>query len=45
MDDLGGIDVLIYTGVIEDEFVSWREALYSAFYCGIFAAVTNNQLI
>lgn len=45
MDDLGGIDILIYTGTIEDEFVSWREALYTAFYCAVYAAVTGNQPI
>ena len=24
LKDLGGIDLLIYTGVIEDEFIGWK---------------------
>ena len=45
LKDFGGIDVLIYTGVIEDEFMGWMEAVYSCFYVAIMAIMTNNKPI
>ena len=41
MKDLGGLDIMIYTGFIEDEFMGWKEALYAAFYCAVSAALAH----
>ena len=43
LKDLGGMDLLIYTGVIEDEFVGWKEALYSCFYTAVTTVITKNK--
>ena len=45
LKDLGGLDLLIYTGVIEDQFIGWKEALYSCFYAAVVAAITKNKPI
>lgn len=43
LDDLGGIDLLIYSGVIEDEFIAWKEAVYACFYAAITTVMTKNK--
>lgn len=43
--DLKGIDLLIYTGQVEDQFVGWKEALYACFYTAVKAIITKNQPI
>ena len=45
LKEFGGIDILIYTGVIEDEFIGWTETVYSCFYAAIMAVMTNNKPI
>jgi hypothetical protein len=45
INDLGGIDLMIYTGLVEDEFVGWKESLYAAFYSAIVAVITKNKPI
>ena len=36
---------MIYSGVIEDEFLGWREALYACFYTAIMTSLTKNKPI
>ena len=45
MKDLGGLDLLIYSGVIEDEFIGWKEAVYACFYTAVSVAITKNQSV
>lgn len=45
LKDLGGVDLLIYTGVIEDEFIGWKQALYGCFYTALMTVITQNKPI
>jgi hypothetical protein len=45
LKDLGGLDVLIYTGVIEDQFIGWKESLFACFYAAVLAVITKNKPI
>jgi hypothetical protein len=45
LTDLGGLDLLIYSSFVEEEFMGWREALFSAFYSAVFTTVTNGKSI
>lgn len=35
--------MLIYSGVIEDEFIGWKEAIYACFYTAVRVALTKNS--
>jgi hypothetical protein len=41
LKDLGGLDILIYTGYVEDEFMGWKENLFSAFYTAVSSVLTK----
>lgn len=43
--DLGGLDILIYTGYIEDEFMGWKESLFAAFYVAITTVLTKGKVV
>lgn len=45
LTDLGGLDLLIYSSFVEEEFMGWREALYSTFYSAVSTAITHAKII
>lgn len=45
LEDIGGMDLMIYTGAVEDEFVGWKEGLYASVYAAMLAVITKNKPI
>ena len=43
--DLGGMDVLLYSGVIEDRFIGWKEAVYACFYTAVTTLLNHKTPI
>lgn len=45
LTDLGGIDLLIYSGAVEDQFIGWKEQIYACFYTAVTVVLTKNKPI
>lgn len=45
LKDLGGLDILIYTGFVEEEFMGWKESLFTAFYTAITTVLAKGKPI
>lgn len=42
--DFGGLDILIYTGFVEDEFMGWKENLFATFYSALVMVLSKKEV-
>lgn len=45
IEDFGGIDLMIYSGLIEDQFMAWKEAVYACYYTAITTIMNPKRLV